>query len=83
MIYDNPFYLQCVKICLEPVTVSSEIPQPVGPGSCIYIPLEQGGPVIPPGAHFEYRFIYETYVMWQLTYVDVGHPNSSAFCFCK
>jgi hypothetical protein len=25
------------------------LPQPVGPGSRIYIPQEQGGPVIPPG----------------------------------
>jgi hypothetical protein len=27
------------------------LPQPGGPGPCIYIPQEQGGPVIPPGAH--------------------------------
>jgi hypothetical protein len=31
-------------------TVSDlRLPQPKGPGSCIYIPQEQGGPVIPPG----------------------------------
>jgi hypothetical protein len=28
------------------------LPQPGGPGSCIYIPQEQGGPVIPPGTVF-------------------------------
>jgi hypothetical protein len=28
------------------------LPQPGGPGSCIYIPQEQGGPVIPPGTGF-------------------------------
>jgi hypothetical protein len=27
-------------------------PQPGEPGSCIYIPQEQGGPVIPPGTGF-------------------------------
>jgi hypothetical protein len=31
-------------------TVSDlRLPQPGGPGPCIYIPQEQGGPVIPPG----------------------------------
>jgi hypothetical protein len=29
------------------------LPQPGGPGSRIYIPLEQGGPVIPPGTGFK------------------------------
>jgi hypothetical protein len=28
------------------------LPQPVRPGSRIYIPQEQGGPVIPPGTGF-------------------------------
>jgi hypothetical protein len=28
------------------------LPQPGGPGPCIYIPQEQGGPVIPPGIWF-------------------------------
>jgi hypothetical protein len=31
-------------------TVSElRLPQPGGPGPCIYIPQEQGGPIIPPG----------------------------------
>jgi hypothetical protein len=30
------------------------LPQPGGPGSRIYIPQEQGGPVIPPGTGFIY-----------------------------
>jgi hypothetical protein len=30
------------------------LPQPGGPGSRIYIPLEQGGPVIPPGTEFPF-----------------------------
>jgi hypothetical protein len=30
------------------------LPQPGGPGSCIYIPQEQGGPVIPPGTGFPF-----------------------------
>jgi hypothetical protein len=36
-----------------PLTVSdSRHPQPGGPGPRIYIPQEQGGPVIPPGTGF-------------------------------
>jgi hypothetical protein len=31
------------------------LPQPGEPGPCIYIPQEQGGPVIPPGTGFSYR----------------------------
>jgi hypothetical protein len=30
------------------------LPQPGGPGLCIYIPQEQGGSVIPPGTGFYY-----------------------------
>jgi hypothetical protein len=33
------------------------LPQPGGPGSRIYIPQEQGGPVIPPGTVFPSRHI--------------------------
>jgi hypothetical protein len=37
-------------------TVSdSRLPQPGGPGPRIYIPQEQGGPVIPPGTGFSLR----------------------------
>jgi hypothetical protein len=37
-------------------TVSdSRLPQPGGPGPRIYIPQEQGGPVIPPGTGFPFR----------------------------
>jgi hypothetical protein len=36
-------------------TVSSETPQPGGPGSRIYILQEQGGPVIPPATGFPLR----------------------------
>jgi hypothetical protein len=28
------------------------LPQPGGPGPCIYIPQKQGGPVVPPGIGF-------------------------------
>jgi hypothetical protein len=31
------------------------LPQPGGPGPRIYIPQEQGGPVIPPGTGFPFR----------------------------
>jgi hypothetical protein len=33
------------------------LPQPGGPGPRIYIPQEQGGPVIPPGTGFPFRRI--------------------------
>jgi hypothetical protein len=37
-------------------TVSySRLPQPGGPGPRIYIPQEQGGPVMPPGTGFPFR----------------------------
>jgi hypothetical protein len=52
--------LQCnhamVRVAQNPkpyFTVSFETPpQPGGPGSCIYIPQEQGDPVIPPATGF-------------------------------
>jgi hypothetical protein len=31
------------------------LPQPGGPGPRIFIPQEQGGPVIPPGTEFPFR----------------------------
>jgi hypothetical protein len=33
----------------------SRLPEPGGPGPRIYIPQEQGGPVIPPGTGFPFR----------------------------
>jgi hypothetical protein len=33
----------------------SRLPQPGGPGPCIYIAQEQGGPVIPPSTEFSFR----------------------------
>jgi hypothetical protein len=35
------------------------IPQPGGPGPRIYIPQEQGGPVIPPGTGFPFIVSYD------------------------
>jgi hypothetical protein len=41
-------------------TVSDlRLPQPGGPGPCIYIPQEQGGPVIPPATGFPFRRSYD------------------------
>jgi hypothetical protein len=34
--------------------------QPGGPGPCIYIPQEQGGPVIPPGTGFPFVTSYDS-----------------------
>jgi hypothetical protein len=43
------------------VTVSaSRLPQPQGQGPHIYIPQEQGGPVIPPGTGFPFVASYES-----------------------
>jgi hypothetical protein len=41
-------------------TVSdSRLPQPGGPGSHIYIPEKQGGPVIPPGTDFPFHCLLQ------------------------
>jgi hypothetical protein len=36
------------------------LPQPGGPGPRIYIPQEQGGPVIPPGTGFPFVASYDS-----------------------
>jgi hypothetical protein len=38
----------------------SRLPQPGGPGSCIYISQEQGGTVIPPGTGFPFVASYDS-----------------------
>jgi hypothetical protein len=43
------------RTCNHTFAISSETPQRGRPGSRIYIPLEQGGPVIPPGTGFPLR----------------------------
>jgi hypothetical protein len=40
------------------------LPQPGGPGSCIYIPQEQGGPVIPPGTGFHLCLLLRLARLW-------------------
>jgi hypothetical protein len=46
-------------------TVSnSRLPQPGGPGPRIYIPQEQGGPVIPPGTWFPFRRLLRLAGLW-------------------
>jgi hypothetical protein len=47
-------------------TVSLRLPQPGEPGSRIYIPQEQGGPVIPPGTGMnssEWQLPYNKHVL--------------------
>jgi hypothetical protein len=46
------------------------LPQPGGPGSRIYIPQEQGGPVIPPGTGFPFCRLLR--LAW--TTVEVRRP---------
>jgi hypothetical protein len=42
------------------------LPQPGGPGSCIYIPQEQGCPVIPPGIGFPVRLLLQlAWLQWR------------------
>jgi hypothetical protein len=43
-----------------------ENPQPGGPGPCIYIPQEQGGPVIPPGTVFPFVASYSGGIVTRL-----------------
>jgi hypothetical protein len=40
------------------------LPQPVGPGPRIYIPQEQGGPVIPPGTGFPFCRLLRFAGLW-------------------
>jgi hypothetical protein len=46
---NSNFFLQSSVVSLV------SIPQPEGPGPCIYVPQWQGGPVIPPGTGFPFR----------------------------
>lgn len=39
-------------------------PESAGPGSHIYIPKEQGGPIIPPGRWFPFRRILRLTGLW-------------------
>jgi hypothetical protein len=54
------------------------LPQPGGPGSRIYIPQEQGGPVIPPDTGFPLRLFYDSqgYGEVILTFPQSGGPGS-------
>jgi hypothetical protein len=46
-------------------TVSdSRLSQPVGPGRRVYVPQEQGGPVIPPGTGFLFRRLLRLAGLW-------------------
>jgi hypothetical protein len=59
-------------------TVSgSRLPQPGGPGPCIYIPPEEGGPVITPGTGFPFRHLLRLAgIRWRYsTPPPHGEPN--------
>jgi hypothetical protein len=43
----------------------SRLPQPGGPGLRIYIPQEQGGPIIPPGTGFPFRRLRLAGLRWR------------------
>jgi hypothetical protein len=42
-----------------------DFPQPGGPGPRIYIPQEQGDPVIPPGTGFPFRYLQLAVLRWR------------------
>jgi hypothetical protein len=53
-------------------TVSDlRLPQPWGPGPCIYVPQEQGGPVIPPGTAFH------SWLSLSLSYITTDGQSAS------
>jgi hypothetical protein len=58
------------------------LPQPGGPGSSIYIPQEQGGPVIPPGTVFLFVASYDSqgYDGGILTRL---HTGGNLYCFTQ
>jgi hypothetical protein len=52
------------------------LPQPGGPGSRIYIPQEQGGPVIPPGTGFPfYRLLRLAFMCCGMMYINILRCN--------
>jgi hypothetical protein len=56
----------------------SRLPQHRGPGPRIFIPQEQGGPVIPPGTGFSFRVPYETgYIVTRLVTINVSRWSLS------
>jgi hypothetical protein len=55
-----------------PFTVSDlRLPQPGGPGLCIYIPQEQGGPVIHPGT----GLLFDPCLLVWLPFIASGEPD--------
>jgi hypothetical protein len=59
------------------------LPQPEGPGPCIYIPYEQGGPVIPPGTGFPFcRLLRLAVLRWRYSNLSphgLGKQSSSSY----
>jgi hypothetical protein len=73
------------RICFLQCTIYSNVsdlrlPQPRGPGPCIYIPQEQGGPVIPPGTGFlsSSRFVSVVLSRWWPCERD-RHPSKESY----
>jgi hypothetical protein len=55
-------------------TVSdSRLPQPGGPGSRLYIPQEQGGPIIPPGTGFPFRILPRLHTGMEVPFLASFH----------
>jgi hypothetical protein len=60
------------------------VPQPVGPGSCIYTPQEQGGPVIPPGTGFPFRHLLRlSGLRWRYSNLPPHGSGHSCYLHCK
>jgi hypothetical protein len=62
------------------------LPQPGGPGSRIYIPQEQSGPVIPPGTGFSYKQ-FRTLLCMEYFKLHGPHTKHSflqfLYCLCS
>jgi hypothetical protein len=65
-------------IAAGPCQPDTRLPQPGGPDPHIYIPQEQGGPVIPPGTGFPFRHLLRLEGLWwrYSNLLHAGYPLS-------
>jgi hypothetical protein len=59
----------------------TRLPQPGGPGPCIYIPQEQGGPVIPPGTGLpSCHLLWLSGLRWRYSNPPPHRPEGTKVC---
>jgi hypothetical protein len=62
----------------------SRLPQPGAPGPRIYIPQEQGGPVIPPGTGFPFRRLLRLAgIRWRYSYPRPRWGRTNCLFSCQ